>query len=1214
MSDRSDREHSRGRGDRKTFLTGPPPSARGHGGARYSQPRGHDDGRSQRGPPREGYGSMQPPQRPPPGRARGWGAPSSGGGGGRPQTSEPWSSSREGSCERAPSADSVTRKPYGSESDSGLSRKPREFGDTVSPARSTEGLSDVARQKKSHPIVRPGSDLVGALAKLNIQRAVRIPSRPDDGGKSGQPVDVISNCWNLSVLSKSVLMYFVETVAVYRVDKEKGDKVEIRMPPKEKRALIQQIVNTLPPETIYDGGHAVYSEKPIPGVSKDPITKNLEIKDPLNRDQLLLEYRIMEVQTVSTDDDSIRLLDCILKAICKGSFESIGRNALFIADPVKIVHDKLFSIHKGFITSVRPQWKVRVNIDMTCKAFFTCGNLADVLYEKYGDNIANCSRQMTMDLKQKGDKVEIRMPPKEKRALIQQIVNTLPPETIYDGGHAVYSEKPIPGVSKDPITKNLEIKDPLNRDQLLLEYRIMEVQTVSTDDVSNFIKNTKATSLDMPQDSIRLLDCILKAICKGSFESIGRNALFIADPVKIVHDKLFSIHKGFITSVRPQWKVRVNIDMTCKAFFTCGNLADVLYEKYGDNIANCSRQMTMDLKRIRVETEPFYKNDSGGTYSRRFTVHGFSSEPAAKLMIPDVKMSVAEYFQQHHNIKLKYPELPCVKVNLSRDVFMPMELLNILPYQTPNAKKSDIASEVIRCAAVRAHDRFGELQTFVNKMLQSTHPLVKLFGVKVEPRAVKTPARVLDTPTACFGHQTCPLSRGKWTPPAFFRPAGVDGAIRWAILSIPGDRNAARHQQMLVAQFDSNARRFRVVLDRPECAVIQRAELVQRFQQFQSRGINFVLLVLYDDLNYPAIKRLGDLQTGMRTQCVRGRTLDKPNVVPNLLLKINGKLGGINWQINDILRDDKELLMVFGADVTHPAPTQTQQVRQSIAAVLGSVTPDLMRYGVVVRQQATTEKGCKTTREIIDAMEVIVSELLKAYYRNTDGRFPTRLIFYRDGVSEGQFENVLVEELASIQRACSSLRQGYEPAITYIVVQKRHHVRFQPTNPRQRNVDPGTVVDTQVTHPREFDFYLCSQEGIQGTSKPAHYHVLYDDSNWTSDALQRFTFFLCHAYMRCPRSVSYPAPTYYAHLAAFRARDWVSDLDKPDCASCQGVFPARIAHGSLQVFTRRASSGKVCLCQVILKFDAFIHSPLLVSGCIQNEWQFYAVDLTIFGA
>ncbi|VDK33348.1 unnamed protein product, partial [Dibothriocephalus latus] len=65
-----------------------------------------------------------------------------------------------------------------------------------------------------------------------------------------------------------------------------------------------------------------------------------------------------------------------------------------------------------------------------------------------------------------------------------------------------------------------------------------------------------------------------------------------------------------------------------------------------------------------------------------------------------------------------------------------------------------------------------------------------------------------------------------------------------------------------------------------------------------------------------------------------------------------------------------------------------------------------------------------------------------------------------------------------------------------------------------------------------------------GTSKPAHYHVLYDDSNWSSDDLQAVTYCLCHAYQRCSRSVSYPAPTYYAHLAAFRARDWLKDCER----------------------------------------------------------------------
>ena len=59
---------------------------------------------------------------------------------------------------------------------------------------------------------------------------------------------------------------------------------------------------------------------------------------------------------------------------------------------------------------------------------------------------------------------------------------------------------------------------------------------------------------------------------------------------------------------------------------------------------------------------------------------------------------------------------------------------------------------------------------------------------------------------------------------------------------------------------------------------------------------------------------------------------------------------------------------------------------------------------------------------------------------------------------------------------------------------------------------------------------------VQGTSRPSHYHVLWDDNDFTADELQCLTYQLCHTYVRCTRSVSYPAPAYYAHLVAFRAR------------------------------------------------------------------------------
>lgn len=61
---------------------------------------------------------------------------------------------------------------------------------------------------------------------------------------------------------------------------------------------------------------------------------------------------------------------------------------------------------------------------------------------------------------------------------------------------------------------------------------------------------------------------------------------------------------------------------------------------------------------------------------------------------------------------------------------------------------------------------------------------------------------------------------------------------------------------------------------------------------------------------------------------------------------------------------------------------------------------------------------------------------------------------------------------------------------------------------------------------------------LQGTARPTKYHLLWDDNKIDQDELEQLTYYLCHMFARCNRSVSYPAPTYYAHLAAFRARAW----------------------------------------------------------------------------
>ncbi|KAK1414061.1 hypothetical protein QVD17_29799 [Tagetes erecta] len=167
--------------------------------------------------------------------------------------------------------------------------------------------------------------------------------------------------------------------------------------------------------------------------------------------------------------------------------------------------------------------------------------------------------------------------------------------------------------------------------------------------------------------------------------------------------------------------------------------------------------------------------------------------------------------------------------------------------------------------------------------------------------------------------------------------------------------------------------------------------------------------------------------------------------------------------------------------------------------------------------------------------------LLKSYSALNGNVEPERIIFYK-------YENSLI--LQSL--ACSSIREGYQPLLTFVVVQKNHrlHSCFFPethdgqrTNTSTGNILPGTVVDTKICHPTEFDFYICSHNGKEGTSCPAHYHVLHDEKKFTADGLQKLTYGLCYTYARRKESVSMVPAIYYARLAACRARVYMEEGD-----------------------------------------------------------------------
>ncbi|PUZ57265.1 hypothetical protein GQ55_5G415900 [Panicum hallii var. hallii] len=147
----------------------------------------------------------------------------------------------------------------------------------------------------------------------------------------------------------------------------------------------------------------------------------------------------------------------------------------------------------------------------------------------------------------------------------------------------------------------------------------------------------------------------------------------------------------------------------------------------------------------------------------------------------------------------------------------------------------------------------------------------------------------------------------------------------------------------------------------------------------------------------------------------------------------------------------------------------------------------------------------------------LIRELLLDFYSSTNRQKPEQIIIFRDGVGEGQFNEVRSIELAQIVEACKFLDDNWFPKVTVIIAQKNHHTRFfEPKGPRDdnvTNVPAGTVVDTGVCHPRNYDFYMCAHAGMIGTTRPTHYHVLHDDIGFSPDDLQE----LVHSLSYLPR-------------------------------------------------------------------------------------------------
>jgi eukaryotic translation initiation factor 2C len=230
---------------------------------------------------------------------------------------------------------------------------------------------------------------------------------------------------------------------------------------------------------------------------------------------------------------------------------------------------------------------------------------------------------------------------------------------------------------------------------------------------------------------------------------------------------------------------------------------------------------------------------------------------------------------------------------------------------------------------------------------------------------------------------------------------------------------------------------------------------------------------------------------------------------------------------------NKVSCMVIGADVSHPAPGAGSDEKASFAAMTMSCDTSYTRYWA----QCNTN-GSRVEMVMKPNIKEHIGGMAKAWMAKIGrGNPPTRVLYIRDGVSEGQYAAVLNEEVVAIKETFKELGMKTIPAFTVVIAGKRHHIRFFPEKgDRNGNPLPGTLVETGCTHPFEFDFYLCSHVAIKGTARPIHYQCILNEGKWEAAELQQFLFEHSYQYVRSTTPVSLHPAVYYAHLAADRSR------------------------------------------------------------------------------
>ncbi|KAL8474253.1 hypothetical protein ACS0TY_030902 [Phlomoides rotata] len=767
----------------------------------------------------------------------------------------------------------------------------------------------------------------------------------------------------------------------------------------------------------------------------------------------------------------------------------------------------------------------------------------------------------------------------------------------YDGEKSLYTVGPLPQnnfeftvILEESIARSNgsvsdgSLGDPSKRSKRSLQSKIFKVEIsyaakVPLQSVSHALQGAEP---EYVQDTLRVLDIILRQ------QAAKRGCLLVRQSFFHDDSRMFTDVGGGVIGVRGLYSsfrptcggLSLNMDVSTTLILKPGPVVDFLLSNQNvkdPRYIDWGKAKKM-LKNMRIKA----------THSNmEFKIIGLSEKPCNQLFFPlkvksgssarddgeTLEISVYDYFVKHRNIEINASMyMPCLDVGKpKRPNYLPLELCSLVSLQRYTKALSAIQrASLVEKSRQKPPERIRVVTDAVRNSSYDEDPLLISCGISIEKQLTRIDGRVLDAPKLKVGNnEDCLPRNGRWNfnNKKLLKPVQI---YDWSIVNFSSSCDTSHLSRELI----NCGRNKGIQIERPytiidEDSQCRRASPLTRVEKMFERIMTklndppeFLLCVLPERKNcdlYGPWKKKCLSTLGIVTQCISPAKITD-QYLTNVLLKMNSKLGGINSLLaiehsNRIPLITDEPTMILGMDVSHGSPGRSDV--PSIAAVVGSRSwPLISRYRAAVRTQSSRV-------EMIEALfkplangqdDGIMRELLLDFYNTSNKRKPSQIIVFRDGVSESQFAQVLNIELNQMIKAFQYLGETDVPKFTLIVAQKNHHTKlFQASAPE--NVPCGTVVDTHVVHPQNYDFFMCSHAGIIGTSRPAHYHVLLDEIGFSPDELQNLIHSLSYVYQRSTTALSIVAPISYAHLAAKQVGQFIKLEDSSETSSGQTNVP-----------------------------------------------------------